>query len=82
MSYIGLLVGSPSLLSVVIVSLIFIVGLGLFFSGKFGSKPPSKNPFAEDCVRPPQPVVIDQHVRDKVIKQGNDTWYFLNLIFD
>ncbi|PIK39335.1 hypothetical protein BSL78_23841 [Apostichopus japonicus] len=70
MSYIGLLVGSPSLLSVVIISLIFIVGLGLFFSGKFGSKPPSRNPFAEDCVRPPQPVVIDQHVRDKVIKQG------------
>lgn len=70
MSYIGLIIGSPSLLSVAIISLIFIVGLGLFFSGKFGSKSPSKNPFATDTTRPPQPVVLDQNVRDKVIKEG------------
>lgn len=28
------------------------------------------NPFAFDCCRPPQPVVLDQAERDKVIKQG------------
>ncbi|KAJ8024521.1 All-trans-retinol 13,14-reductase [Holothuria leucospilota] len=70
MSYIGLLVGNPSLLSVVIVSVIFVLALGLFLSGKFGSKQPSKNPFATDTARPPKQVVADQNVRDKVLKQG------------
>ena len=28
------------------------------------------NPFANDCRRPPRPLVLDQAERDKVIKQG------------
>ena len=31
---------------------------------------PGPNPFAEDCVRPPVPVVTDTSARDKVLKQG------------
>nr|XP_054767019.1 all-trans-retinol 13,14-reductase-like [Lytechinus pictus] len=31
---------------------------------------PGPNPFAEDCARPPAPVVSDSSARDKVIKQG------------
>ncbi|XP_030830557.1 all-trans-retinol 13,14-reductase-like [Strongylocentrotus purpuratus] len=31
---------------------------------------PGPNPFAEDCARPPAPMVADSSARDKVIKQG------------
>lgn len=80
MSYVGLILGNPSILSVAIISLIFIVSLGLFFSGKFSSNSRSKNPFATDLVRPPQPLVIDQNVRDRVLKEGNRTYTFLHSV--
>ncbi|XP_059812537.1 all-trans-retinol 13,14-reductase-like isoform X2 [Hypanus sabinus] len=41
--------------------------LAVFFYLFLGSSP---NPFAVDARKPPQPLVLDQNARDKIIKQG------------
>ncbi|XP_072927716.1 all-trans-retinol 13,14-reductase-like isoform X2 [Hemitrygon akajei] len=44
--------------------------LAVFFYLFLGSSP---NPFAVDARKPPQPLVLDQNARDKIIKQGFTT---------
>ncbi|XP_030846244.1 all-trans-retinol 13,14-reductase [Strongylocentrotus purpuratus] len=44
--------------------------LAIFVVGLVSKLKPGPNPFAEDCARPPAPMVADSSARDKVIKQG------------
>ncbi|CAH1237999.1 RETSAT [Branchiostoma lanceolatum] len=45
----------------------FLAVVTAYFVWKFRG---GKSPFAEDCARPPAPLVTDQAARDKVLKQG------------
>lgn len=56
----------PTILAVGILLYIFIFALSIFLSGP----KPGPNPFVKDKSQPPRPIVIDQKVRDQVIKQG------------
>ncbi|XP_029429951.1 all-trans-retinol 13,14-reductase-like [Rhinatrema bivittatum] len=47
--------------------LLLLLLLALLYAKLFGS---TGNPFAVDCKGPPRPLVLDQQVRDKVLKQG------------
>ncbi|XP_071497247.1 all-trans-retinol 13,14-reductase-like [Diadema antillarum] len=49
---------------------IFLVFLVVFAVQIAIKLKPGPNPFAQDCARPPAPVVSDSSARDKVIKQG------------
>ncbi|CAM5137699.1 unnamed protein product [Natator depressus] len=51
----------------VLVLCLFLLALGLLGARHFG---PAGNPFAGGPLQPPRPLVTDQKVRDKVLKQG------------
>ncbi|XP_077979087.1 all-trans-retinol 13,14-reductase-like [Glandiceps talaboti] len=62
----GFVAVNPAFLVAVLLVIIFIVSLSLLTSGP----QPGKNPFEVDTTRQPEPLVIDQAERDKVLKQG------------
>lgn len=55
--------------------------LAIFVVGLVSKLKPGPNPFAEDCARPPAPMVADSSARDKVIKQGKFRSLLISLIW-